>query len=1720
MKTETIQSDRPALLAPAAEVPESTTPRQDALEPSPPEKSRYWDQLLTGNLATVPDSVRQRAGGTGSGLSEEDREHRIMTSINRSWVVDHKGLTRDQVRGNWPELRLNLSRELGVADTEPEVYAGLSMKNQEEPVRQKARDLYAGHYQAALRGTPLELPQDEFERRICVEAEAQGRDSRNELLPLAESLAEAWTAFHAQETQPFALPEVVMGTPGLLQAVDELADMEPGMRAQVYAVARTLPQVQALESAPQNLGSAMQQSVRRGVGDIRHALVQGGGHLATAMTRAMSESLQSDTLKELSTAMDKRLQALKELRQVAQGEVFPIRLDEDSSFAEELAVEAAGALPGAALSFMGGAGFGTLALSGAGAAIAEARQRSPQGRQELQTAAGILGGALQAGIYMGMSRIGSRMLERTISNFAKAGQSGVKGYSLAALKSLGTLTAENAKLLLAGKASQFAELGMQELAARVDRVASNIDWEAFGDNLTDIEANMREAARNLPFVLIAAGRAALHHFRSPQSLLENSNLLQEWGVDEATTSRILGTPDIHAQNQLLREALCSSKRWSGVSNLPELLRAVRLLNTDYFKGFTEPQQAMDFLHAQAASSGVSRPEVKLSENLDAAGAQKLYEQLTGTKKTLLNAKRSIPYLLLMEEMMQKGNLAKYPNPETRLERARFHVERMKNPLLVMPKQLGISGYYLPDGARMRKVVVTDIFSEIQDLLYEYALNHESLAGLMNSFKSVDHARSHLDKIRQTAGAWVCKTVSDVLAGKDRDEAVQELYENFGKYLYMRRIHSKHCPAWLKKLPIKSFEGLQEKSHRTVQRSNLRLPAELKNIHYNLVGLESCIDNLLHCLPRSDEFAELLASGIKPYQAGNVLLKRELKGHYSKEVWEPKSIKQDPPNIVDNLVRLKESRPSLIRYAELTGRGLERTPDGKGGFLWRVQMPDDQYTHWYPTKEMAANAVHGVVKTWFLPMGRDVLPDNIQKAHQQHGNAWFYRQSAALPPYRKEFLGFDHMGYVAAQELSSLWLGNSTLYATGMEFANSFNNWMKAGGRRLDHSMKQMNVDNDLYLFKHPKVHTPYSLSMQRFRTYWNRMLTSGWVSPQEVGEALIQAHYMSPDSLNYIIEQGADREANIRYMTRERRRLIRRKNRHTVGPIIVPGDKVAMYHELAERMARLNFVMMLVNMEKSGLPESTQKWFRTAAFSEFDPQDVATPRGVVRRRNRIHAEAVKQLIPEVKKLRKSLLSGTKLPLEDMMISAYNPKESRRYEQAWCFSVGGEGAFRGAGQHHWNILENPSRGWELMPEHIREQMMPELQEVCGSRPVEEAIHELSGLLEQYPELRQYGVQSRGGDAICRMSLDPVPTRDIAELTFSKASNTKLARPVIIQKGYQMEQDVALPEPLAADARVLPALRLLTEFRRQTAASPYADETGIWWNQKRYGGEQGERPLGLDDKWVAEIGLKPFLSSYQRMNQIAQMEGENERLNVCGVSLSGIVPSELDMDMLKNVTVYRNERIPEAQIRLMPGELDAANPYQRAPYVVQSSDGIPLFPTRMARKRTEFMQSLIPLSEFSAKADRMYAYESNKHTRVKQLSHCLDTILGERTLSPETWYGSNSSQLNNLELFMQLFQDSRWPYYLKTRNPEYFTRGEALTSELARLMLLSECGIEREKHVEELVELCNQLRNSEQDQTMILDTLERVSSPYPHIYKSRELASPDRAKQQNQEDAQLD
>lgn len=1686
-------------------------------EENAPEKERYWNSLLTGDPATVPDEVWSRAGANDERAPEEERHYRLMSNINRSWVVDYKKMQKEQVRADWPDIRLNLARELKVRDTEQEVYAGLSLQQQEAPRRREVRELFEKGFYAGLRGEDGEEEQEQDSLGVLEEARRQGSAQRAYYMPLAEEVSDAWALVKTMETKMFQLPDVLMKSPSLLQAVDALADMDADERARVYAVARSLDSTRALEEKPAHLGDAMLHSMRRGMSDIQHGLVQGVGHLGTAMTKAAAETFDSDTLRRGAEAADRRLQVLNELRQVAQGELFPIELGEDSHLLEQLAVDVAGATPGAALAFMGGAGFGALTLAGTGAAVAEARQRSPKGRQELQTAAGIVGGALQASIYMGMSRLGANMLNRTLNSFAKAHHAGAKGYALASLEALKTLTAENAKLLLAGKAAHAGELGMQELAARVDKVASNIDWESFGDNIVDIEANMREAAMNLPFVLIASGRVALHHFRSPSAILENGQQLKSWGVDEATCSRILNEPDIHVQSDMLRDALRSSKRWGGAGALEDFIRSLKLLNTEANLDFRDSKLARDFLNMEADVTSFLRPEVVARDVKDPKVLQGMYEKMTGKKQLPGNVKKSIPYMLMWDEWGQKAH-GVVPMEHAELKKLKTRYLKLYNHnRLGLPPYLGLNGYYHPYRREALRVIVSDRVREIVNNSYRLLMNSESLDSLMNSYGSLEEARERTELTRRMYVSEFCQAMMRCVRGVSTEESFNQFYEKMEQFYVNRRRGAKHAPRWMRQVDESEFLNMKD----TVQKK-LAFVNKLNNHHLNeyyrsLFSARVCGESLLATLPHTEGFQTLLSMGFSPEEAYSHLLQREFGGHVDAKYWNPAKLSTGRVNVDDNLQRLKEAKKSYEDYVRLSGFSMQTTTDGKGKKLYRIMGPDGRYSPWMQSAAYAVNCMVGNVQTSFLPTGKNMLFPNMNNSYRLDfmDNRIFERRRM-FPLSQRHFTGFDHLGNTAARDLCAVWLGDATHYGVGLEFSQNDLQWKRYNGRRVNLITKEIEPDKGLYLVRHGRVITPMDLVTTRFVAYWNRMLLSGWVTPQEVRQTLEEANMVSSDTMDTIFREGFDRPVNLSRMSGPaRRKYIAKHGR------IVPGKRHEMYRKLANHMAELNVAYMLVNLQKAQLPNTVKQWFLTTPFSEFEEpmEPYALWHDVAMHSNRTSANVVKSLIPKVHMLRNLLKDGKKLPLESHMCNAYEANDKRRYEQGWCFSMGGVGAFRSAGQPFWNMLEDPVRAWKLLPEEHRQKLESEISEVCADRPVPEALQELSEVLQQYPELHAYGVETRGGNDLCRMTLNPVETENVSEIKFEKRMDARYETPFLVNNGFTMSKTATLPENCREDARVMPAIRLLTELRRQVTNIPYADDSGIWWKKQRYGGADGLRPAGLDERWVPETGLKNTLEVFNRLAEIGQIEGKDGALDVCGVSLRGIQPEEVDINRLKHITVYRCKEMPEHLVRLMPGELDAHNPYQRAPYILHTADGIPLLPTRMATFYHEHLQALSPLPSFHNDMKRSYDYDTNSKKRVRVLNYCVDELVRRRALNREKWDMPDREKVNNLELYMQLFHDSRLMEYLASHSPDSLTRAEALTCELARRTLLAEIGHDRDKHVQDLLDFCLELRRRPEEIQHIKRVLNRTLSPDPNHYPEDEVAFPENVEETPTEDADV-
>lgn len=1657
------------------------------------EKGQYWNRLLTGNLDDVPEEHRRKAGAADESRPAEERDYRLAAAINRSWVVDHSSLSRDEVQRTWPELRRHLSQELGVQNSEQEVYAGLSLQRQEMPLREELRRLFRKNYTAALRNEEIAEPEDavgETARNLAL------RD-REKYLPLAESVSQGWSALKALDSSAFPFPELVSGAPGLVQAVDSLADMEPSDRARVYALARSLDSTRTLESAPQGVQAAMKYSLRRGLADLRHHLLQGAGHLGAAVMNIAASEMESPTLHRFADATDRRLQVLDELRQVAQDEVYPISLEEDCGFLEELAVDAAGAVPGAALAFMGGAGFGSLVLAGTGASVAEARRRSPEVRQELQTLAGLNGAAIQACIYQGMSRIGAQMLSRNISNFLKARNAGAKGYALASLKALGSLSLETVKLLLAGKAAKVAELGMQELAARVDQVASNIDWQNLGESEVDIETNLREAAMNLPYILIGAGRAALHHFRAPQALLENKAVLETWGVPEKVRQRLLELPSIHEQNIALREALCTSRRWGGAGMLEVALRSLRLLNTGENAPFRDAETARSFLRLPAETTPRNEA-APISRDLSDSATLREINRLMNDRDTVLpNAQQAVPYIRLWDEWNRKAAGEWIREPKNLTDSARQYLARKRDSHLVLPRELRLDGYYTPQRAGEVRRIVAEQFRELVDLSYQYLMNTESLDSLRLSYKSEQAARTRTEAARREVLAQLCAAMEAGIRSGDTAKELTAFSDYLNTKYTERRRNASHAPRWMRKVEAAELGNGYELASRTMPRINRRKPRELWEAYRIMLGFRSCAEVLMDILPHSPDYQELLNVGYSTADAFTHLLRREMQGHFDTRFWNPPELTADQRNGEEARRRLAANRTLCERYFQMSGNAPESSPDGEGNLLWRIRRPDGLYTPWFETQEMALNSLAGNVQTLFLPSRPGTLSSELKRNQHFTSSETGLSLLTFMNKHRsKPLSGFEQLGRSAAFDWCSRWLGDSTYYSMGLDFVSNRVKWRNQRGNRIQRQVKEIPFANDTYLTLLRNEENPLSLARLRFQVYWARQLGSGWVKPEQAGQALVEAGLMTPAERDAVLAIGEDKPLQIMHLPPDKRRALKR--RYPDG--VQTGDAERVKVELSRRMAELNVLHLLGHLPTAGLPRSVNEWFYASAFLPASDG--------VRDSARLRAGEVQQLMPQVARLQKQ---GWPAELSEMLRDAYCPTEAHRLEQGWCFSLGGASAFRSAGQGYWNLLEDPARGWSLLTEGERRALREPILDLCRGREPEQALQELSEVLKQYPGLRAYSADTRQGGQVQRLVLQ-APPAEPASPGYSAGGNSLTLQPVTVKKGFSVEP-AALPSEWQADARVLPALQLLTELRRQVTASPYADEQGIWWQQERYGGLEGKRPRGVDGRWNAEAALSTFMDFYRKVAALGDTYGALGMLNVCGVPLGGIRPEEIDMDRLNQVTIYHSTRLPEHQVRLMPGSPNAANPYQRKPYVVHTADGVPLFASNMVRYVPDIVRSFTPLNDFNSDLERAYDFESNNRWRRRHMEHYLTDLLETRTRTPEAWSMADEGKINNEELFMQMFQDSRLAYYLEQSDPTRLTRGEALAAELGRLMLLAEFGTNREQAVEQLVRFCGKLRVDREDKALLHAALNRVVSPDPKRLREIELPRPE-------EDRELD
>lgn len=1684
-ETEKPEVEEAPPAAEAVSAPEPPAAPQEQPETTPDAaRQSYWMSVLTGDPATIPDAVRRRAGADDDTEDADERNYRLLSAVNRSWAAEHLGLSREKVRADWDAIRAHMADEMGVASDEHEVFAGLSERIQRKKVEEQATKIYMKFYETGLRNRTNYDFKDlsVAEKEVAKKALRDGYRENEYQKPLVDELIKALNYFAMEELPIHSFSDRLLEMPQLMWCANTLNEMDADERSRVYCMlSERLSHTPAAKNR-MSVPAGMAFSMMRGMADLRVNTLAASVGLQNAAMKWLGEKTGDEQMERSAEQNDGMLQRLAELRRIAQGEAFPIKLKEDSDMLGQMLLDASEATPAAVISVMGGGvGLAAMTVPGIGAAITEARLRAPEGDMVSQTAAGVVGSALQAGICAGLSKVGGNILSRSISDFARASGTGVRGYSVAALKVPVNLSAETARMALAAKAGEAANLSTQELFAQLDGRASNIDWQSYGHSLTDVDANMREAARTLPFVLMAAGKLSLHHFKSPRAVLGDGSVLKEWGIGDDTIRRVMGEPNTVRQGDLLREALSGSRRWSAPGFFPEMMRAVKLLNTEDYQGFNDEKTVRDFLGLPQY-----QPEELKDEGHTAAGTK------TGQAMSLLQYRR-----MEREELMEKW--------------ARFAAQDEAASKPTDEKALG-PRLMTPPVVVQRAEMVQQSLRNLRRLSYLRLLKDYTVNDLLEMKTPEEGTEKHRIKLLKTAAREALASVHDDAdvnlfeekpqpapkpvppptppVAEERPEEEDEDDDGLTSSL------SRRLAELQRRYMTAAPEEPTEESDATAE-VKAEAPAVTEDRDG---GLKREMKKLMRYLSYTDEFQSVLSRGYSLRHAYAHLLHRELK--FEDKTWLPDALRKAP---AENAELSDETRLAFQRYCDLTGAELESSRGENRQLWWRVRRPNGQMTPWHPTREQAVNDVVAGVRLHFLPLEGDdpdstPLPAATMAETQEFPNADFTRLN-----------GFDQLCRLATNDLKRSWLQDATRQAPSLQLTYPADKTaLEVRDRQAAGVQPAMEQEGNFKVPMHltwdtRTAQTPYSLMMGHLNAQWQRRINVGYVSAQEAGDFLVRRGAMSAEARDNIMALGEPYTYYPQQKEHEPTPSGQVSNgREGLYPREVVDTSERNYL-LAQALTRYSMEVMMEHLDDIPMPASAREWFGTAAFSSL-----AAPLGKRMKRsftdtdsanfqswaNETAAAEVVAIADRARDRRRRESKANALendPFFPHIRDCFHTPESVRTEQGWSYVLGGARTLQAFPENMELLMQDPDEGWKKLLKRERAQLVRDLGgDIAVAR---KRLRELPEMLRRYPQLREYGrdVQNKG---LWRLKLAEPDTASSTETWTGEQSLAPAFRPRPYTQGVSLERVETLPPEFEEEPRLLPALETLQVLRRFAVNAPMATEDGIWWRGKKYGGADGERPRGgrvLKD-WHPRPALEHLMALY---DTIYRENGEFGNVNIAGVAVPGLSAETADK-WLKNVTVYRCN-VPETAelsmddlrrrvniLRLMPGESNVPLENMRRPYVVFTAMGCPRIRRSMWEPGENAVEEMyMPLNGFDGDVERLLGGDRIEMASRRHLTDRWEMLL-QRTRSEQALASGAFADVTNRELLMQLAEDSHFSFSLRTRKPNQLTPEEARLAALFHALLRYEYGGDSAA-AQDVVRIGTAIAGDEELKRGVLDTL---------------------------------
>ncbi len=1673
------------------------------------EMQQHWLPILTDNPDSIPHFVREAAGVEGAELSAEEKEEQLLRTVNQSWLADHSDKKPEEIRNNWSEMRRQFSTGRQLANTEQEMFHAISAEQKRELDEELASELYFRGYQHGLEGKELgsldallqlKKSKNDRARQIYIENYTQqaferGAKERERLLPIAEQLAVGMDAMVDAEQRIFSPELFSQAAPSAKAASSQMRRLSAEERKNVFylALAQREQMKEGSGGEDEGLTSQLLRSAKRGATNVGFDLGLGALHLSAGAMDALGGLVDSEGLKDGAEDVDLRARVANEIRQVAQQQQAPLYIPEDTELSEQFLIDMAGGTPQAVMGFGGVASWGTLIASGIGSSISQARERNSAGDLPTQTAAGIMAAGIQEAISFGFTRVGGRVFERSLDKFARAKGRGIGSYSLATLSSGGLLTAETAKMAVEQKIGTLADLGLHELSSHIDKSNSNIDWQSYGDNFADIESNMREAAMNLPYLLIGAGRAQLHHFAAANEIKNNAAALEEWGIAPERIEDILQESDPMKANQLLQDALTQSSRWSGANFLRESMQSLKLMNTDYFDGFKDAEIVCDFLGLPPEIASLPQSQVQLGDP-DAEGAvERLQEKHGDVKGSKIRLGKS---LQIWDYWWEKSNVErfipekyrqdsvpvrmKFVNDALRQRQLRYQQD-VKKAEPILPRQL-LRGFYHPTAEKERRLVLRDRMAELHDLSYQYLLNISPPEMLQHKSNSMEGIIARQDRVRKGFLIRVANEVLERASGRSRAESHLSLQNQLFKNYRHVKLRSQ-TPYWIKKVSLTDFRNLQNYAMMTEnQLANTARPPEFLHAARLLVGMESSADYLYELLPEMDDFQRALGRGMTPLQAYSEILTRELDidADFFKE-YKLDFVNKQASN-TDLKILAQQHQLVFDNYSMSTGYPLESSEGLEGKSYWRTQLPDGSPTRWHETREQAINDLMLSTASLFYP-----LAESNRERQERMLSEEEYRLIDYLPDSKESFSPFDQLGMQGFFELYEYNTGSVARGLPGLRFERFHNRVTPSRSLRMleitpfDRTIKQ----KTRYQMDELSVTTPYALMRTRAHAYWKGVLNDTLLQPEEIHSMLSEADLLSTPELVQLFSQDGLKEPindSLSYYTNN-------DDDHY-------GRFVQRRENLALVLADISTDYVIANMDDYALPPSVKTWLRLAPLSptvpdSFAPQQYAVGyrrRPLMRSNNRNTAERLKlraDIWDTMRKKKDSITASSLLPFIDASLG-YNNQES--YERSWSHFYGSQTSTQTQQTGLWNLINYPKTMWPRLPAVRQQVMYDTMQQYYSHLPNRETVYEsldnfgqaldtLGDVLIEYPELHEVALSLESEDKILRLQLDD-PTPE--QLTLSEPHYKRIdwEIPSSDHLGYRPDEMIDMPDSFREDARIIPSLRLLGDLRRYHAQTAISNETGIWWRGERYGKDANTLP-GMGDNWSVERPLSTLERHIEAIqSRIAEQGGEP--LRIMDYEFTAL-PETLNWESLGFASLFRDKNYPTDTLRLMPANEFADNPIEHSPYTIRARGGIYYDRIKAIQDDEGYRNRIRGLDYFKTYKLNWHNEETNRALAQDMAQRLTNRVLREID-SKDTAEGVEAGYEKRLEdLLITLAEDTGFSYDIRNKSIEEMTPPQLLLLKLNYELAKVVYGSQPEEDLRSLAEFVRKNFKSEKQRS---------------------------------------